>query len=110
MEKTFGTSQYRFKRSVGNVSESKIPMSKLECGQKAKVAEINPESSNCSFRKRLTDMGLLPGSSVECKIKCVGSACYCIHNALIAIADSALKGITVIPEEKDENQSWESRR
>lgn len=68
-------------------------MDELRVGQTAKVLEL--KSNNSTFIKRITDLGLIVGSTIECVIRRGGSSCYRICGALIAVRHENVSNILV---------------
>ena len=71
-----------------------IGLDKMEVGESGEVIYISAEDS---MRKRYYDIGLLPGTKIDCLIKKGkhGMRAYRIRGAVIAIRFADVKNITV---------------
>lgn len=71
--------------------ETKTSLAALREGERARVAELQAQNG---MRRRLLDLGLTPGTQVECELKSPSGdpAAYRIRGALIALRrrDAAL--------------------
>ena len=76
-----------------------ICLSSLAPGWPARVAKITVEGS---LRRRLQDLGLIPGTSIRCCFSAPSGspAAYEIRGALIALRQLDAEKILVCPQEK----------
>lgn len=75
-----------------------IKLCDLKVHKVARVNEILPE---CRIKERLFDVGLIPGTRVECIYKSPlgGMKAYRVRGAIIAIRDEDCISVSVYPEE-----------
>ena len=73
-----------------------MDLSQLRKGETASVINL---SQGCSLRRRLQDLGLIPGTCVRCLyIAPAGSpAVYLIRGAMVALRRCDAKSVTVEP-------------
>ncbi len=73
---------------------SYITLDNLMIGDKAEVKKIKTDNSIC---RRFLDMGIVPGSKIECIMKSPGGdpVAYLIKGALIAIRNDDAKNILI---------------
>lgn len=74
-------------------------LNSLSEGQSCRVTKL---LSNGRMRSRLSDLGLVSGTSVKCLRKSLsgGIAAYLIRGAVIALRDADSSDIIVTPEER----------
>ena len=74
-----------------------IKLCDLKAREVARVNEILPE---CSIKERLFDVGLIPGTRVECIYNSPlgGMKAYRVRGAIIAIRDEDCRSVNVYPE------------
>lgn len=77
------------------MSETK-KMSEIQVEETCRVVHI---SNSESMRRKLTDIGLIPGTYTECVLKSCGDAmsAFVIRGACIALRKNDLDKITVMP-------------
>lgn len=70
-------------------------LNKLPIGKTAKIEKIE---KNCELYKRLTDIGLISGTDVQCILKSpLGDPCaYLIRGSVIAIRECDCKNVSII--------------
>jgi len=75
------------------------PLTNLKPGQEAEVVEVSPRIRGAE-RRRLMDLGLLPGTTIEVEMASAGGdpIAYRVRGAVIALRKSQAKLITVCPE------------
>ena len=73
---------------------NKVTLNNTEIGQKTKVLKIINDNS---IKRRLLDMGLTPGTTIETVLKNYGGnlVAYMIRGALVAIRNEDAEGILV---------------
>lgn len=78
------------------------PLTNLEPGQEAQVVALSPRIRGAE-RRRLMDLGLLPGTTIEVEINSAGGdpIAYRVRGAVIALRKSQAKLISVCPETGD---------
>ncbi len=85
------------------------PLSSLEEGEEAQVVAISRKIRG-QQRRRLMDLGLVPGTSVTAVMKSVGNdpVAYKIRGALIALRNSQTNGIFIERKEEKQNETTKS--
>lgn len=75
-------------------SEGKLKLSELQLGEKGCVTEI---SKDCSITRRLLDIGLIPGTKIECVLvsPMKNPKAYMIRGAVIAIRNEDAEEIEI---------------
>jgi DtxR family Mn-dependent transcriptional regulator len=75
------------------------PLTNLKSGQEALVVGLSPRIRGAE-RRRLMDLGLLPGTSIEVEMASAGSdpIAYRVRGALIALRKSQAELISVCPD------------
>ncbi len=77
--------------------EKQMNLEKIGVGKSARVADVKAEES---MLKRYYDIGLLPGTKIDCVMQKGknGMRAYRIRGAVIAIRLNDIRGITVFAE------------
>ena len=71
-----------------------IPMDRLQCGQRGRILMLHMQGS---LRRRLFDLGLIPGTTIERVMSSpIGDpACYRVRGAMIALRGRDAREIRV---------------
>ena len=78
-------------------------LAQLLPGQTATINNIKTEQEN---RKRLQDLGFVPGVTIQCLQKNISgsSSTYLIHGTVIALRQEDARAITILPAQQTEQQ------